>query len=206
MVPILVLGAVALVGGLAAFVTYGWQATYADPTASATEHLTSSALGIGIFVAFLTAGAVVAVSTSGGARRRVVSAVSAALVITAAIGLVAANYYGLKAKQREASSVPGCSLHEGRLNEEWRSLEHPGYFGGGEQSRSHCSYDVTAPDVSAALTDYQQQLERRGWRISESTPLRVAATREGYAFEAAVTSREAGQSSEVMSVTMRSTG
>jgi hypothetical protein len=184
-------------------VTYGWQATYADPTASAIEHLTSSAVGIGVFVAVLIGAAVVAVTASSGARRRAMSAISVALVVTAAICMVAANHYGLEAKQREASSVPECALNEERLNELWRSLKHPGYFGGGEQSRSHCAYEVTARDLSAVLTDYQEQLEQRGWRVSESTPTRVVATRQGYAFEAAVTRRQTGQSSGAMSVTLR---
>jgi hypothetical protein len=202
-VTFLVMSVLALLGALAAFVTYGFAETYADPTASAAENLVSSVSFLGFALAVLIAVALGAVSISKGSLRRPVVALSVALVVASALGIVAGNHYGFKAKQNASSVPPRCGIGHAELNATWQSLDHEGYFAGSEDSASHCSHHVTARDLSATLRHYEEQLVARGWTVSRSTTRRVEATGEGYRFEAAIIDSESGQSAPTLSVTMR---
>ena len=95
------------------------------------------------------------------------------------------NHLGVQAKQVETSEPPGCGIANGRLDQQFRSLDHPGYFGGGTSSRTHCSYLLATNDLPTALVDYEEQLRGLGWQVSVSTQGLTASGPE-YRFSAAV--------------------
>lgn len=204
-VTFLLLGLLALLGAWAAFGTYGFASTYADPTASAVENLVSGASLIGFGLGLLAAVAAVAVLVAEGPLRRRVAMVAIALVVTSGLGMAAGNHYGLRAKASESSAPRPCGIDNPELDAQWQSLDHPGYFAGAEDSTDHCTHHLTVDDVARALGRYEEHLSATGWRVSGASNTQVAATRGKYEFEAVIDG-EGSEPQAALLVTLRSSG
>lgn len=195
------LGLLALLGVWSGFTMYGLTSTYADPAGSAAGNLVASGGLVVVLVLLLLGLLSAAVAGARPRTRRPVAVVAAVVVVLALGGVVVGNQVGFHAKQTESATPPHCGIQNPSLHRTWRSIEHPGYFGGGSESRTGCSFMLTAPSADEALATYATRLAASGWQVTRS-PRHLSATRDGYRFSARL--REPISGSTYLQVGLRS--
>lgn len=169
----------ALLGVWVAWGTYDLASIYGDPTGSRFESLAGFGSLLVIAIVVLAGVAAVAVSLAPGRLRRVATVAAVSLLGASLVGIVVGNYLGIEAKKLETAAPPECGIGNVPLDEEFRSIDHPGYFGGGSASRTDCSYLLTTEDSTAALDEYDEELRARGYDVTRSGS-GLRATREGF--------------------------
>ncbi len=173
----------ALVGLWAALAMYDLAAIYADPTGSGLELLGVLGIVIPIAVGLMLGLAAISVALARGRLRRAALFVAVGLVVTSLAGVLVGNHYGTEAKKRETVEAPRCGIENQVLDDEFRAIGHPGYFGGGSSSRVDCSYLLTAEEIGSALDAYNERLSSMGYAVSPSDS-GLVAERPGFRFTA----------------------
>lgn len=173
----------ALVGLWAALAMYDLAAIYADPTGSGLEMLGAFGIVIPIAVGLMLGLAAISVALARGRLRRAALFVAVGVVVTSLAGVVVSNHYGTEAKKRETAEPPRCGIGNQVLDDEFRAIRHPGYFGGGSSSRVDCSYLLTTEDIGSALDEYNVGLRSMGYAVSPSDA-GLVAERPGFRFTA----------------------
>lgn len=173
----------AIVGLWAVLAMYDLAAIYADPTGSGLEMLGAFGFVISIAVGLMLGLGAISVALARGRLRRAVLFVAVGLVVTSLAGILVSSHYGKEAKKRETAEPPRCGIGNQVLDEEFRAISHPGYFGGGSSSRVDCSYLLTAEDIGSALDAYNEGLRSMGYAVSPSDA-GLVAERPGFRFTA----------------------
>lgn len=169
----------ALVGGWAALTTYGLASTYADPTGSSLGSVGAFGLPVLLGLAVTAALAFGAVAAAPPPWRSGARLAAVAIVVVTTAGLVAGSQLGFRAKQAETSTPPRCGVGNAALNRQFRSIDHPGFFGGGWSSRTGCSYMLTARSTGTAIDEYEARLRAASWEVAP-TGHGLTATRGSY--------------------------
>ena len=173
----------ALIGGYSALFVYGFQDTYSDPLVSDLDGLGEIAHGF-VFAAVVLIGvAALAVGMAREGTRHFVGIAAGVLVGASLLGLVLANHYGLEAKKVLSATPPGCGIANASLNQEFRNIDHPGYFGSGSNSRTHCTWLLGTRDTASALAAYDERLTMMGYQVTRAKTS-LTATRDGFEFTA----------------------
>jgi hypothetical protein len=193
----------ALLGAWSALGMYDLAAIYSDPTDPPFLILGGFGGVVAFAVALMAGVAGVAVVLARGRLRRFVRASAAALVAAAVIGIVVGNHVGAAAKRVESAVPPHCGIANPGLNQEFRAIDHPGYFGGGTSGRAGCSFMLTAPDLASALERYDDRLVTMGYQVSRD-PGALTASRPGFRFT--VRSRVPADGEGYLTVGLREAG
>lgn len=188
-VAVILLILLALIGGYSALFVYGFQDTYSDPLVSDLDGLGEIAHGF-VFAAVVLIGvAALAVGMAREGTRHFVGIAAGVLVGASLLGLVLANHYGLEAKKVLSATPPGCGIANASLNQEFRNIDHPGYFdhpgyvGGGSTSRTDCTFLLTTSNIASALAAYDERLTMMGYQVTRAKTS-LTATRDGFEFTA----------------------
>jgi len=192
-VAVILLILIALIGGFSVFFVYGFQDTYSDPLLSDLAGLGEIAHGLLIAAVVLIGVAALAVGVARGGTRRLVGIAAGVLVGACLLGLVLANHYGLEAKKVLSATPPGCGIANASLNQEFRNIDHPGYFdhpgdvSGGSTSRN-CTLLLRTRDIASALAAYDEWLTMMGYQVTRANTS-LTATRDGFEFTATAGTR-----------------
>ena len=188
-VAVILLILLALIGGFSVLFVYGFQGTYSDPLVSDLDGLGEIAHGL-VFAAVVLIGvAALAVGVAREGTRHLVGIAAGVLVGASLLGLVLANHYGLEAKKVLSATPPGCGIANASLNQEFRNIDHPGYFdhpgyvGGGSTSRTDCTFLLTTSNIASALAAYDERLTMMGYQVTRAKTT-LTATRDGFEFTA----------------------
>lgn len=174
---LLVLAAAA--GAVTVSAMYSVAETYGDPAGGLLSTFGTFALIVLIGLLILVVLGVVAVAVVPTSGRRAVGFVVVGLVVATLGGVVAAGLVGLDAKRDQTAEPPGCGIGNPALAAEFRRIDHPGYFGGGSETRASCSYALTVADVGTALEAYDDELTRLGYDVV-LTDRGLTATRDSF--------------------------
>lgn len=187
--------ALLLLGGLAFLAVVGTHdlaSIYGDPSGSELAFFGAFGSLIGIVLLVMALVAAGAVSLGRGALRRVVLVLSAGLILLTVPGVLLASHYGHADKRRTTASPPACGIGNATLDREFRRVDHPGFFGGGDASRAGCAYLLDTADVGRAFAAYDERLTRLGYEVRRS-PDRLDATNRTYTFEIEVSRPAVGE-------------
>jgi len=182
-VAVILLILLALIGGFSVLFVYGFQDTYSDPLVSDLDGLGEIAHGLVIAAVVLIGVAALAVGVAREGTRHLVGIAAGVLVGASLLGLVLANHYGLEAKKVLSATPPGCGIANTSLNQEFRNIDHPGYFGSGSNSTTHCTWLLGTRDTASALAAYDERLTMMGYQVTRAKTT-LTATRDGFEFTA----------------------
>jgi hypothetical protein len=182
-VAVILLILLALIGGYSVLFVYGFQSTYSDPLGSDLDGLGSIAHGL-VFAAVVLIGvAALAIRVAREGTRHLVGIAAGVLVGAFLLGLVLANHYGVEARKVLSATPPVCGIANASLNQEFRNIDHPGYFGSGSTSRTHCTWLLGTRDIASALAAYDERLTMMGYQVTRAKTS-LTATRDGFEFTA----------------------
>jgi len=186
-VAVILLILLALIGGFSVLFVYGFQETYSDPILSDLEGLGEMTHGLVIATVVLIGVAALAVGIAREGTRRLVGIAAGVLVGACLLGLVLANHYGLGARKVLSAAPPGCGIANTSLNQEFRNIDHPGFFdhpgdvSGGSTSRTDCTLLLRTRDIASALAAYDERLTMMGYQVTRART-GLTATRDGFKF------------------------
>lgn len=189
-------------GWCAAAAMYDLTSIYGDPTGSPLSTLGAFAVVPAVAAALMFGAGAAAVALARGRLRRIAVGASAVIGVATVVGLLVGNHYGLEDKKAETSVAPSCGIQNSALTSEFARIDHPGYFGGGSESRTDCSYLLTASDLAAAFDSYEARLEARGYDVSRDRR-GLTATSGGFRFTAVV--QPAVHGDDALTVTLAET-
>lgn len=179
---VVLLIAAAVLGLWGVMAMYGLASIYADPLGNGLDAVVvfaGPALIVLCLVAFLVLGAW---KVAKGKGRSLVGSVGGTLLAATVAGILVAGQLGTLDKRRDTMQPPRCGIRAPELAREFATVDHPGYFGGGEESRTHCAYLETVAELPEAIAHYDQQLSRAGWQVTESSERGIRAERDGLRF------------------------
>lgn len=170
---------------------YSFSSTYADPTGVGLDMLAELVVPVVIVAVLVGAACLGAWRLAARSGWHAGLKIAAVLVLVGSLaGIAGASFAGAGTKRAETSEPPRCEMSTD-LDQAFRSVDHPGYFGGGANSRSFCAYQERVTSIPEALDEYELLFPAAGWKVTESTNRRIVAERDEMRFR--ITARERGK-------------